>query len=329
MNKESNSRTVLVTGGAGYIGAHVCKALANAGLEPVVYDDFSQGKVESVRWGPFETGNILDRNRIDQVCKKYRPFSVMHFAALASVEESMIEPGRYWHNNVSGTLSLLESMRVNNIRSIVFSSSCAVFGAPQEALISETTPKHPVNPYGRTKLVIEYALRDCFNAYALNSISLRYFNAAGADADGEIGENHEPETHLVPLALKSVLPSGRPITINGTDYSTPDGTCVRDFIHVSDLASAHICALEYLQNTSGYHQFNLGNGTGFSVLQVIDAVLKVTGKRPAIAYGTRRPGDPSRLVADSSAAEKKLKWKPHYTDIEEIVESAWNWFKSR
>lgn len=329
MNKGLDSNTVLVTGGAGYIGAHVCKALADVGLEPVVYDDLSQGKVESVRWGSFESGDILDKNRLDQVCKKYLPFSVMHFAASASVEQSVIEPGRYWHNNVSGTLNLLESMKVNGIRSMVFSSSCAVFGAPLEDLISERTPKRPVNPYGHTKLAIEYALRDCFNAYGLSSVSLRYFNAAGADTDGEIGEEHEPETHLIPLTLKSVLPSGQPLTINGTDYSTPDGTCIRDYIHVSDLAVAHICALEYLQTNPGDHQFNLGNGTGFSVRQVIDAVAKVTGRQPGIVLGERRPGDPAKLVADSSAAVEKLQWKPRYTDIEAIVESAWNWFKHR
>lgn len=327
MNKRSDSKTVLVTGGAGYIGAHVCKALATAGMEPVVYDDFSQGKLESVRWGPFESGNILDSNRLDQVCKKYRPFSVMHFAALASVEESMIDPGRYWHNNVSGTLTLLESMRANSIQRMVFSSSCAVFGAPLVEAISESTPKRPVNPYGHTKLVTEYALRDCFNAYGINSVSLRYFNAAGADEDGEIGEEHEPETHLIPLTLKSVLSSGQPVTIRGTDYLTPDGTCVRDFIHVSDLAVAHLRALEYLQINPGEHQFNLGNGTGFSVRQVIDAVAKVTGRRPNVVLGERRPGDPAKLVADSRAAMKKLKWKPRYTDIEAIVDSAWNWFK--
>ncbi|MGI9316084.1 MAG: UDP-glucose 4-epimerase GalE [bacterium] len=329
MSTEPKTNAVLVTGGAGYIGAHACKALANAGYEPVVFDNLSQGHVDAVRWGPLEQGDILNRERLDQVFKKHRPEAVMHFAASAYVFESIVEPAHYWRNNVTGTLTLLEVMQAKGVDKIVFSSSCAVFGNTFAQPASETTPMLPVSPYGRTKLVVEHALVDCYFAFALNSVSLRYFNAAGADASGEIGESHHPETHLIPRVLNSALDPYQPVTVYGTDYPTPDGTCIRDFIHVSDLADAHIRALEYLQENPGEHRFNLGNGNGFSVLQIIESVAAVTGRQPNVEFGPRRGGDPAALIADSSAARTFLSWTPCYPDILNMVDSAWKWRNRR
>ncbi len=322
---RSNSKTILVTGGAGYIGAHTCKALSNAGFEPVSYDNLSQGNIDAVRWGPFEHGDILDRGRLENVIDRYRPAAVIHFAALAYVSESVAAPGKYWNTNVNGSLNLVEVMRSRNINQFVFSSSCAVYGESPFQPICEDVPRRPVNPYGRSKLVVEKLLEDCHAALNLNSVSLRYFNAAGADLDGEIGEDHQPETHLIPLALNSVINHDQSITVFGTDYPTADGTCIRDFVHVSDLADAHVKALDYLHGKPGVHRFNLGTGHGFSVQQVIETVGQVTGIQPSIRQGPRRPGDPPVLVADPVRANQELNWKPRYCKIREMVESAWNW----
>jgi UDP-arabinose 4-epimerase len=325
----SNSKTILVTGGAGYIGAHTCKALSSAGFEPVSYDNLSRGNADAVLWGPFEQGDILDREHLGDVIDRYRPAAVIHFAALAYVSESVASPGKYWHNNVTGSLTLVEAMRSRNINQFVFSSSCAVYGESPFQPICEDAPKRPVNPYGRSKLVVEKLLQDCHPALKLNSVSLRYFNAAGADLEREIGEKHEPETHLIPLALNSVINPDQPITVFGADYPTADGTCIRDFVHVSDLADAHVKALDYLHGKPGVHQFNLGTGQGFSVLQVIEAVGQVTGVQPNVKHGPRRPGDPPVLVADPVKANQELDWKPRYCKIQEMVESAWGWLNRR
>jgi UDP-arabinose 4-epimerase len=325
MAAESRKQAVLVAGGAGYIGAHTCKALSRSGFEPVVYDNLSEGDEDSVRWGPFEKGDILDRERIDQVLDRYKPTAVLHFAARAYVSESVTDPMRYWHNNVTGTLTLLEAMRASGVDKFVFSSSCAIFGTPSTQNIDEHVSRRPVNPYGRTKLAIELVLKDCHRAFGLNSVSLRYFNAAGADPEQELGENHQPETHLIPLVLNSVMNPNQPVTVYGTDYETFDGTCVRDFVHVSDLADAHIRALIYLQNQPGQHCFNLGAGEGYSVMQIINSVASATGKQPNVTFGARRPGDPPILVANPGKAQKILGWEPQYPDIKDIIDSTWKW----
>jgi len=320
---------VLVTGGAGYVGSHACSALRQAGFTPVTYDNLSRGFRELVRFGPFEEGDILDEARVLGVLERYRPTAVMHFAALAYVDESIAEPLDYYRNNFAGTLSLLAAMRKGDIRALVFSSTCAVYGTPETQPMAETLPQVPINPYGRSKLMVEQALRDAGAAHGLRSVSLRYFNACGADPSGEIGELHEPETHLIPRVLMAARGELNAIDIFGTDYPTPDGTAVRDYVHVCDLAGAHVAALRYLETGGETTALNLGTGRGHSVREVIDAAARVTGRTPPCRYADRRPGDPPTLVADPSAARRVLGFAPKWTQIDGIIASAWGWLRKR
>jgi UDP-arabinose 4-epimerase len=316
---------VLVTGGAGYIGSHTCKALSAAGYQPIVYDNLVYGHDWAVKWGPLEEGDTGDIDRVVQVIEKYRPLAVVHFAAYAYVGESVENPGKYYRNNVMGTLGLLEAMQRCGVDRFVFSSTCATYGMPKTELIAEDHPQKPINPYGHSKLMVEQILRDFDEAFGLKSISLRYFNAAGADPDGEIGEDHDPETHLIPLVLDAAAGKRPHITIFGDDYDTPDGTCIRDYIHVSDLADAHILALSVLDRGRGTDTINLGVGAGYSVQEVIDIARIVTGREIVCENGARRPGDPSRLVSAAGRASDVLGWSPRYPDLETIVQTAWNW----
>ena len=320
-----NTNVVLVTGGAGYIGSHTCKALAKAGYTPISYDNLVYGHEYAVKWGPFEKGDILDRARLDEVIKQYQPSAIMHFAAYAYVGESVEKPGKYYRNNVTGSLTLLEAMHDHGINNFIFSSTCATYGIPNQVPITEDHPQAPINPYGHTKVMIEQMLKDFDVAHELKSVSLRYFNAAGADPDGETGEDHDPETHLIPLVLDAAAGKRPSITIFGDDYDTPDGTCIRDYIHVTDLADAHVKALKYLEQGGETTKFNLGNGAGFSVKEVIDAAQDVTGKEIPIVIGKRRPGDPPRLVGDAERIRKVLDWSPEYADLETIIDTAWRW----
>ncbi|QFY88442.1 UDP-glucose 4-epimerase GalE [Magnetovirga frankeli] len=331
---------VLVTGGAGYIGSHACKALARAGYIPVSYDNLVYGHPWAVRWGPLEQGDILDRRRLDEVMARHQPIAVMHFAAYAYVGESVLDPGKYYRNNVVGSLTLLEAMRDHGIDRFVFSSTCATYGEPQHIPMDEAHPQHPINPYGASKLMIERMLEDFAKAHDLKWIALRYFNAAGADPDGEVGERHDPETHLIPLVLDAAAGLRPSITVYGDDYATEDGTCIRDYIHVSDLAEAHVLALQALQppdlspklHPEGWEDcantaYNLGNGQGFSVRQVIALASQITGCRIPVVHGPRRPGDPPRLIADAGLALKHLGWQPRHASLEAIIASAWYWHR--
>lgn len=317
--------TILVTGGAGYIGSHACKALAQAGYLPVSYDNLVYGHRRAVRWGPLEAGDINDRARLDAVIERYRPAAVMHFAAYAYVGESVSNPGKYYRNNVAGTLTLLEAMRDHGIATFVFSSTCATYGEPQQIPINEDHPQRPINPYGTSKWMIERMLADFEIAHGLKWIALRYFNAAGADPDGEIGEAHDPETHLIPLVLDAASGTRASITVYGEDYATPDGTCIRDYIHVSDLADAHVLALRSLQSGGPSAAYNLGNEQGFSVRDVIALAQQITGREIPVIQGARRPGDPPTLVADASRAQQVLGWQPRYASLQEILKTAWRW----
>ncbi|MGC8536942.1 MAG: UDP-glucose 4-epimerase GalE [Rhizomicrobium sp.] len=318
---------VLVTGGAGYIGSHTCKALKSAGFTPVTYDNLVYGHEWAVKWGPLETGDILDQERLLEVLRRFRPAAVIHFAAFAYVGESVTNPAKYYRNNVVGTLSLLDAMLEAGVPNIVFSSTCATYGIPNTVPITEEEPQAPINPYGASKLMVERILTDYRVAYGLNSVALRYFNAAGADPEGEIGEAHDPETHLIPLVLDTACGKRPQITIFGEDYDTEDGSCVRDFIHVQDLARAHVLAMERLASGTLKPAYNLGTGRGYSVKEVIAAARRATNLAIPIEHGTRRPGDPARLVADASSARADLSWTPALTDIEEIIATAWRWTK--
>jgi UDP-arabinose 4-epimerase len=324
-----DARTVLVTGGAGYIGSHTCKGLAQAGYLPIAYDNLSSGHRWAVKWGPLETGDILDRAALDKVLETYRPAACLHFAAFAYVGESVTDPGKYYRNNVAGSLTLLEALRDHGVDQFVLSSTCATYGVPATIPIDETSAQVPINPYGASKLMVERMLADFHAAHRLRSISLRYFNAAGADPDMEIGEVHDPETQLIPLVLEAASGDRKDITIFGTDYETPDGTCIRDYIHVTDLAAAHVLALKALEQGLGLGAFNLGNGLGYSVREVIASVERVTGKPVPVKLGSRRAGDPARLISNSARAARDLHWKPRITDIDAIVETAWEWHKRR
>jgi UDP-arabinose 4-epimerase len=316
---------ILVTGGAGYIGSHTCKALARAGFTPVTYDNLCYGHRWAVRWGPFEEGDIGDRRRLDEVMAQYQPAAVMHFAAFAYVGESVESPAKYYRNNVAGSLTLIEAALEHGVGKLVFSSTCATYGVPTGSPISEDHPQHPINPYGASKLMVERMLRDCDHAYGLRSISLRYFNAAGADVDGEVGESHDPETHLIPLIFDAAVGKRAHITVYGDDYGTPDGSCIRDYIHVADLADAHVLALQALGEGAQTDAFNLGNGGGFSVFEVIERAQAMVGKKIPMRVGPRRAGDPPRLVGDSTKARDVLGWTPNYAGLDQIIETAWKW----
>lgn len=322
-------KNILVTGGAGYIGSHACKALAAAGYRPVTFDNLVYGHEWAVRWGPLEIGDTTDQGRVIEVIEQYRPVAVMHFAAFAYVGESVVDPGKYYGNNVTGTLGLLRAMQHCGVDKIVFSSTCATYGMPETELLAEDHPQRPINPYGHSKLMVEQILRDYDTAHGLKSMSLRYFNAAGADLDGEIGEDHDPETHLIPLVLDAALGSRPDITIFGTDYDTPDGTCIRDYIHVADLAEAHVLALQALDDRYDSDVLNLGTGAGYSVREVIDTASDVTGKTIPVRTGSRRAGDPAHLVASTGRANDTLGWMPRHSDLRTIVETAWDWHRSK
>jgi len=328
MNKPiRTNKCVLVTGGAGYIGAHACKTLAEAGYTPVTYDNLVYGHSAAVKWGPLEKGDIGDRAQLEMVMQKYNPFAVMHFAAYAYVGESVENPAKYYRNNAAGTLSLLESMKKCNIDKFIFSSTCATYGMPDQIPIVENHPQNPINPYGRSKLMIEWILQDFAVAYDLKYVSLRYFNAAGADPSTDIGESHDPETHLIPLVLDVALGQQNRLEIYGTDYNTPDGTCIRDYIHVTDLAKAHLLALEYLNAGGLSDVFNLGNGNGFSVREVIRAAMTVTGCDIPYVEIERRPGDPAALIGCSEKIRNTLGWRADHNSLDAIIKTAWRWHK--
>lgn len=315
----------MVTGGAGYIGSHACKALAQAGYLPIAFDNLVFGHEWAVKWGPLERGDILDHARLDQVFRTYRPRAVMHFAAFAYVGESVRDPAKYYRNNVMGSLTLLDTMRKHGVEQIIFSSTCATYGIPAAVPIGDSHPQIPINPYGTSKLTVERMLADFDTAYGLRSVSLRYFNAAGADPHGEIGEDHDPETHLIPLVLEAASGRRPSVTVFGTDYETPDGTCIRDYIHVSDLADAHVLALNALQSGFNSTGLNLGTGCGFSVLEVIQAARDVTGRQISMVVGPRRPGDPPTLIADPTRAQRELGWKPRYDKLRPMIATSWDW----
>ena len=319
------SRKILVTGGAGYIGSHVCKALAGSGWEPVTYDTLATGNAWAVKWGPLVRGDIIDRAALDAAFAAHRPAAVMHLAALSSVAESMTHPERYYSVNVHGTLALLEAMRDAGVPHIVFSSTASVYGSPQETPIPETHPLDPINPYGKSKLMAERMLSDFARHHGITSVSLRYFNAAGADPNGELGECRETETHLIPIAI-DVARGRRPkLQIFGRDYRTRDGTCVRDYIHVSDIATAHVWALDYLRDGGTTTALNLGTEAGASVLEVLDGLRRVSGQPIPTEDRPRRPGDPDELVSESSIARELLGWRPKHSDLDAILRTAWAW----
>lgn len=319
---------ILVVGGAGYIGSHMCKYLAKKNYTPIVLDNLVYGHRDAVKWGPFIEGAMGNKDLLSMIFTEYKIDAVMHFAAYAYVGESVINPWKYYENNVAATISLLDTMREHNISKFIFSSTCATYGEPAQIPITEEHFQSPINPYGRSKLMVEQILDDYQNAYGLNSISLRYFNAAGADPDGEIGEDHNPETHLIPLILQTTLGQRDEISIFGDDYPTEDGTCIRDYIHVTDLAQAHLLALEALIDNSTGDKYNLGNGDGNSIKQVIDIARKVTGHKIPSRINERRPGDPAILIGSSDKIIKELDWKPRYSDIETIIDTAWKWHKN-
>jgi UDP-arabinose 4-epimerase len=321
--------SVLLVGGAGYIGSHTAKCLSRQGYLPVTYDDLSRGHAHAVKWGPLERGDIADERRLGEVLARHAPVAVLHFAAFAYVGESVADPARYYRNNVAGTLSLLDAMRAARVRHLVFSSTCATYGAPREIPVTEESAQAPANPYGRSKLMVEQILADYVAAYDLRAICLRYFNAAGADPDGELGEEHDPEPHLIPLVL-DVAAGRRPsVAIFGSDYPTPDGTCVRDYIHVNDLAEAHVLALRHLLAGAPSVNLNLGNGAGYSVRQVIEAAERVTGRPIGVTLEPRRPGDPPALVGSPEKARRLLGWEPRHPSLDSIIGSAWAWRSRR
>lgn len=316
---------VLVCGGAGYIGSHVNKMLSRMGYDTVVFDNLVYGHREAVKWGKFVRGDLKNPEEIEAVFDTYPIEAVMHFAAYAYVGESVTDPEKYYFNNVACTLNLLRAMRGHGCDKIIFSSTCATYGEPERVPITEDMPQDPINPYGASKLMVERILSDYGTAYGLRSVALRYFNAAGADPECEIGEDHDPETHLIPLVLDAASGKRPDIRVFGTDYPTRDGSCIRDYIHVEDLAKAHILALKYLQSGGASERFNLGNERGTSVLEVIEAVKKVTGKDFKVTLSARRSGDPATLVGSSDKVKAVLGWEPKYAEIETIVEHAWKW----
>ncbi|MEW6585064.1 MAG: UDP-glucose 4-epimerase GalE [Nitrospirota bacterium] len=316
---------IFIAGGAGYIGSHVNKLLSVGGHKTIVFDNLVYGHREFAKWGEFVLGDLAHKDQVRLCFEKYPINAVMHFSAFAYVGESVVEPAKYYLNNVVNTLNLLDVMREFNVRRFIFSSTCATYGIPDVLPISEDHPQKPINPYGKSKLMIEEILKDYDSAYGIKYVNLRYFNAAGADPDAEIGELHDPETHLIPLIIYAALGKNRDIRIFGTDYPTRDGTCIRDYIHVTDLADVHVKALEYLESTEKSDSFNLGNGVGYSVREVIDSVRGVSRRDFAIIEADRRPGDPAVLISSSQKAVDTLGWMPRYAEIDTIVETAWRW----
>jgi len=316
---------ILVTGGAGYIGSHTVRELRDRGMDCVVYDNLVTGHIEAVGDAPFVKGDIFDKELLLKTFAEYKVDSVVHFAAYSQVGESMAHPAKYYRNNVAGTLSLLDAMLEGGVKYLVFSSSAATYGESGEGLITEDSPQRPTSVYGQTKLMMEQFMADFDRAYGMRYVALRYFNAAGAHKSGEIGEAHDPESHLIPVILQAALGVRDHIGIYGDDYPTRDGTCIRDYIHITDLADAHIRALEYLKNGGKSTHYNLGNGNGFSVKEVIETARRVTGRAIPARVEGRRPGDPATLVASSEKIKRELGWDPQYDSLEEIVASAWKW----
>ncbi len=320
---------VLVTGGAGYIGAHAVRELKKAGYEVVILDNLVYGHRELAQGERLIVGDLENRALLEQLFAEHRFEAVMHFAAYAYVGESVENPAKYYRNNVAATLNLLDAMREAKVNRFIFSSTCATYGEPKEVPVPESHPQNPINPYGASKLMVERILADYSKAYSLKYVALRYFNAAGADESGEIGEDHNPETHLIPLVLDAALGRRKHITIYGTDYDTPDGTCIRDYIHVTDLANAHVLGLKYLENGGESDVFNLGNGNGFSVREVIETARKVTGREIPVVEGARRAGDPAQLIGSAEKAKKMLGWNPKFNQLETIIATAWKWHQKR
>ncbi len=316
---------ILVTGGAGYIGSHACKALAAQGFEPVTFDNLSTGWSDAVQFGPLEQGNLLDRARLDEVFAKHKPVAVMHFAALSQVGDSMRDPGLYWRENVTGALNLIEASVEANCKQFVFSSTCATYGDQDGVVLDEHSRQMPINAYGASKLAIEQILENFETTHGLRKVIFRYFNVAGADPDGQVGEFHRPETHLIPLILQAIDGQRPALTVFGTDYDTPDGTCIRDYVHVSDLIDAHISGLNWLIDGKESRAFNLGTGTGFSVREVIAAAKRATNKDVPMEYGERRPGDATALVSGSSRAVTELGWTPERSSLDQMIGDAWRW----
>ncbi len=316
---------VLVVGGAGYIGSHMVLALDRAGYRVTVLDDLSKGHREAVLAGRLVVGGLGDAALLDRLFAADAPAAVMHFAAFIEVGESVRDPARYYRNNFAATQVLLDALRAHGVDAFIFSSTAAIFGEPEAVPIDEDHPKRPINPYGRSKWMVEQLLEDYDQAYGLRAVALRYFNAAGADPQGRIGERHDPETHLIPLVLQAASGRREAITVFGEDYDTPDGTCIRDYIHVEDLCQAHLLALEHLLAGGGSRRYNLGNGAGYSVREVIDTARRVTGRDIPERRGARRPGDPARLVADATRITRELGWAPRYPALEDIVAHAWAW----
>ena len=316
-------QAILVTGGAGFIGAHTCKALAVHGLQPITFDNLSRGHRDMVQWGPFVQGDILKPADLEQAFKRYQPKSVIHFAAFAYVGESVAQPLAYYQNNVSGLINVLDAMVRHDADTIVFSSSCTVYGIPDTLPIPETARRQPISPYGQSKLMCEQILMHAAAAHRFRVAVLRYFNACGADPDGELSERHDPETHLIPLAIDAASGRGPPLQIFGTDYPTKDGTCERDFIHVADLAAAHVTAFRHTSDGAQTLTVNLGTGRAYSILEIISAIERVTGRPVPVIDAARRRGDPARLVADPSQAERVIEFRPKYSDLETIIETTW------
>lgn len=321
-------KNVLVTGGAGYIGSHACKVLRANGYVPVTYDNLSTGWQDAVKFGPFEQGDLLDRDRLDEVFAKYAPIAVMHFAALSQVGESFVKPGKYWRNNVSGSLTLIEAAVAAGCLDFVFSSTCATYGDQDNVVLDEDSAQHPTNSYGSSKRAIEEMLRDFGQSDGLNSVIFRYFNVAGADPDGEVGENHDPETHLIPVMLDVIEGKRDALTIHGTDYDTPDGTCIRDYVHVMDLVDAHVLGLKWLGDGKQSRVFNLGTGHGYSVREVIDQSSSVTNQDVPYQEGPRRAGDCTKLVSGSSRATQELGWKASRSTLATMIADAWRWHQN-
>jgi len=319
------AQNVLVTGGAGYIGAHACKALAQAGFLPVAFDNLSTGWSEAVQWGPLVQGDLMDRASIDAALAEYRPVAVLHFAALSLVGDSMKDPAQYWRVNVGGALNLLGACAAAGVRNFVFSSTCATYGDQDGVLLTEDTPQRPINAYGGSKLAIEQMVRDFGTAHGLTHVIFRYFNVAGADPEGQIGEQHSPETHLIPLMLDAVAGKRPGLTVFGTDYPTPDGTCLRDYVHVTDLAAAHVLGLRRLLDGKGNGVFCLGTGRGFSVREVIEASRMVTNREVPVVIGDRRAGDAAALVCSTTRAMTDLGWDPQHSTLRQMIGDAWAW----
>lgn len=319
---------VIVTGGAGYIGSHACKALKNSGFEPVTLDNLSTGWRDAVKFGPFEQVDLMNRADVDAVFAKYNPVAVMHFAAFSQVGESMQNPGKYWRNNVMGSLNLIEATADAGIDKFVFSSTCATYGDQDNVVLDETSDQYPINAYGASKRAVEDILVDFQNARGLQHVIFRYFNVAGADPDGEIGEFHNPETHLIPLILQAIDGQRDALTIFGTDYDTPDGTCIRDYVHVCDLVDAHVLGLKWLMDGKGSRVFNLGTGAGFSVREVVDQARHVTNMPVPMIDGDRRAGDCTKLVSGSERAKIDLGWTPTRSNMRDMIQDAWRWHKN-